>query len=184
MTRGGGSAILVAMNSTARSATDRWAWRLATVLGLSERVVAPGTLAGSLPAVLLWLGLAMVARPPLLAAATAALAVAAAAAGTWAGEVEAARRGDGDPGPVVIDEVAGQWLTLAVAGPWLPVDPPGGLAGVAGAAFVLFRLFDVVKPWPVSRLERLPGGFGIMADDLGAGILAGACLAALATWLV
>jgi phosphatidylglycerophosphatase A len=66
-----------------------------------------------------------------------------------------------DPGFVVIDEVAGQWVALAVA----PID-----AGHALLGFALFRLFDIVKPWPLRHLERLLGGAGIMLDDLGAGV--------------
>jgi len=160
----------------------RWAWRLATVFGLGERLPAPGTLAGSLPAALLWLAMAAVAPSDLVLVATVVLTAAAAAAGTWAGELEARRRGHDDPGSVVVDEVAGQWLTLAVAAPWIPAGSLG-VAAAAGAGFVAFRLLDVLKPWPVSQLERLPGGLGIMADDLAAGALAGAAVAAAATWL-
>jgi phosphatidylglycerophosphatase A len=66
-----------------------------------------------------------------------------------------------DPGHAVIDEVVGMLVTLA----FVPVGPGGAIAG-----FFLFRLFDIVKPWPVRDLERLPGGVGIMADDVLAGI--------------
>jgi phosphatidylglycerophosphatase A len=69
--------------------------------------------------------------------------------------------GQRDPGFVVIDEVAGQWVALAIA----PIDVGHALLG-----FALFRLFDIVKPWPVRQLERLQGGTGIMLDDLGAGV--------------
>jgi phosphatidylglycerophosphatase A len=78
--------------------------------------------------------------------------------------------GSGDPSSVVIDEVAGTWLALVcipahtlVTSPWLSLV----------AVVVLFRVFDIAKPWPVSWFERLPGGFGIMADDLAAGAVAG-----------
>jgi phosphatidylglycerophosphatase A len=67
-----------------------------------------------------------------------------------------------DPGFVVIDEVAGQWVVLVAA----PVDIGHALLG-----FALFRFFDIVKPWPVRQLERLKGGTGIMLDDVGAGVL-------------
>lgn len=83
------------------------------------------------------------------------------AVGVWSGTVAERHLGDVDPAPVVIDEVAGMLITLA----FLPVDLTGTLVG-----FLIFRLFDVVKPWPSSRLERLPGGFGIMADDAMAGV--------------
>jgi phosphatidylglycerophosphatase A len=78
-----------------------------------------------------------------------------------------------DPGFVVIDEVAGQWVTLAFA----PVDIGHALVG-----FVLFRFFDIVKPWPVRELEKLPGGQGIMLDDVAAGILGLAVMAVLHIW--
>ena len=79
-----------------------------------------------------------------------------------------------DPSDVVIDDVLGQWLTclpFAVLGFW----------GYA-AAFALFRLFDITKPWPVRTLEKLPGGLGIMLDDAAAGIYAMICLGLL-RWL-
>jgi phosphatidylglycerophosphatase A len=75
----------------------------------------------------------------------------------------------------VLDEVAGQWLALLPLWPGVPSAP--GLLG----AFALFRLFDILKPWPCRALEALPGGVGIMADDLMAGAYAAGCLwAALA----
>ncbi|MBI1313746.1 phosphatidylglycerophosphatase A [bacterium] len=80
--------------------------------------------------------------------------------------------GKHDPGEVVYDEVAAFWLVFLpqlVTG--TPITWQHTIAG-----FVLFRIFDISKPWPVSRLERLPGGLGIMADDLAAGMLAGAVL--------
>ncbi len=73
-----------------------------------------------------------------------------------------------DPGWIVVDEVVGQWLTLLAA----PFTPAG-----FGAAFLLFRLFDVWKPWPIRWADRkLEGGFGIMADDVLAAIYAAATL--------
>lgn len=76
--------------------------------------------------------------------------------------------GKKDPSEVVIDEVLGQWLTclpFATLGFW-----------EYAAAFALFRLFDITKPWPVRNLERLGGGFGIMIDDAAAGLYAMICL--------
>lgn len=70
----------------------------------------------------------------------------------------------------MIDEVAGQWITLLV----VPFDWRWWIA-----AFVAFRLFDILKPGPVRLAERLPGGYGVMADDIVAGALAAACLLAL-----
>jgi phosphatidylglycerophosphatase A len=160
------------------NATARAARLIATVGGLGERLPAPGTTAGSLPAALLWSVLALLLRKPWqLAAVTAVLAVAAIAVGVWAAGVEETRRGGNDPGPVVIDEVAGQWLCFLVALPLAALGSVRDVVVFAGGGFLLFRIFDVVKPWPVRPLERLPGGAGIVADDLAAGAIAGIVLA-------
>lgn len=72
-----------------------------------------------------------------------------------------------DPSRIVIDEWAGQWVAL-----WgIPVHWGYGLG-----AFLLFRLFDIWKPYPINRMEKMPSGWGVMADDLGAGLLALICL--------
>ncbi len=73
-----------------------------------------------------------------------------------------------DPGLVVVDEVLGQWVALLGA--------PARNWKIFVAAFLLFRLFDIWKPWPVRNLEQLPEGIGIVADDLGAGLYAAAIL--------
>ncbi len=145
---------------------------------LGDALPAPGTTAGSLPAALAWWGAAvLVPGRGALALVTGAAVVLVTAVGWWASDREARRRGVRDPGPVVIDEVAGQWLTYLVA---LPGAALGGhLPVTVAAGFVAFRVFDVVKPWPIRRLERLPGGIGIMADDLAAAILAGAVMVLL-----
>ena len=90
--------------------------------------------------------------------------------GVWSAGVAGRCTGLADPGPVVIDEVAGVWATLACIPPAVAVASPFVSAIFA---FSLFRLFDIVKPWPVAALERLPRGWGVMADDLAAGLLAG-----------
>jgi phosphatidylglycerophosphatase A len=84
-------------------------------------------------------------------------------AGIWAADAAARYFGKGDPSHVVIDEVAGQLLTFA----GLAVGGPGILLG-----FLLFRLLDIIKPWPARQLESLHGGLGIMADDLMAAVYA------------
>lgn len=84
--------------------------------------------------------------------------------GVWAAGVTAREMDKKDPGVVVIDEVVGQWLTLAGA---MRLNWKSWLA-----AFLLFRLFDVWKPPPARRFERLPGGIGIVADDVMAGFYA------------
>jgi phosphatidylglycerophosphatase A len=78
------------------------------------------------------------------------------AVGVWSGTVAEHHFGGIDPGPVVLDEVVGMLLTLAL----LPVNMTGAILG-----FFIFRVLDVVKPWPSGELERLPGGLGVMADD-------------------
>jgi phosphatidylglycerophosphatase A len=143
---------------------------IATVGGLGERLPAPGTTAGSLPAAVLWWLACLAAPAPATRIALTAIGLlAAAAAGVWAAEVEVERRGARDPGPIVIDEVAGQWLTYLVALPFVPLTGAGPLALFAAAGFVLFRVFDVLKPWPIRSCEGFPGGVGVIADDLAAG---------------
>jgi phosphatidylglycerophosphatase A len=146
--------------------------------GLGDILPAAGTTAGSLPAGIIWWTLAVTEiHPWRLLAATAGLVVAAIAAGVWASEIEASRRGKEDPQAIVIDEVAGQWLTYLVALPFVAVGDGFGLLVFAGAGFLLFRVFDVAKPWPVRRFEQIPGGAGIVADDLAAALFAGTILA-------
>jgi phosphatidylglycerophosphatase A len=84
--------------------------------------------------------------------------------GIWAAGVFSAHAGVKDASPIVIDEVAGQWLTLFL----LPVNPVAYLIG-----FFFFRLFDILKPWPANWADReLPGGLGVMLDDMIAGVYA------------
>ena len=78
------------------------------------------------------------------------------------------RTGKADPSIVTIDELAGQWMALL----WMPVDPRIHPAIVAVMQLALFRLFDITKPSPCRQLERLPSGWGILADDLMAGLFA------------
>ena len=78
------------------------------------------------------------------------------AIGVWSGTVAEHHFGGIDPGPVVLDEVVGMLITLAL----LPLNVTGVIVG-----FLVFRVLDVVKPWPSARFERLPGGLGVMADD-------------------
>jgi phosphatidylglycerophosphatase A len=83
------------------------------------------------------------------------------ALGVWSGNVAERHFRQVDPGPVVLDEVAGMLITLAL----IPVTVSGAIVG-----FLIFRLFDVIKPWPANRLESLPGGLGMMADDAMAAV--------------
>jgi phosphatidylglycerophosphatase A len=91
-------------------------------------------------------------------------------AGVWAATTAERYFGGIDPGPVVIDEVVGMLITLA----FIPVGVSGALAG-----FFIFRVFDVIKPYPAGRLERLHGGLGVMADDVMAAIYANISLRAV-----
>ncbi len=140
---------------------------IATAFGAGYAPKAPGTF-GSAAGLLLWIAL-----PKILWIQLAALAVVA-LAGVWSGSVAERHFGRRDPGEVVVDEVAGMMVTMVlnpVAGPLWTL-----------AAFVLFRAADIIKPFPVNTLERLPGGAGIMADDLMAGVYANLVLR-LAIWL-
>jgi len=143
---------------------------LATVGGLGDLLPAPGTTVGSLAGLLLYWGAGRLLPQPFWVVALGGLAVLLPLS-VWACGAEAARRREGDPGPVVLDEVAGQWLALAVVA--LAQGKAPRLPELA-ASFVLFRVLDVTKPWPIRTLERLPGGWGIVADDLAAALAAGA----------
>jgi phosphatidylglycerophosphatase A len=144
---------------------------VATVGGLGRIGRAPGTL-GSLAALPLAWAASHGGAAGLLALAAAAFVV-----GWWASEAYIRNGRIQDPPEVVIDEVAGQALTLVFAPMPLQV-------GWLAAGFVLFRLFDIWKPWPVDLAERrLPGGLGIMADDIVAALYAGLVLIAARTIL-
>ena len=96
------------------------------------------------------------------------------AAGVWAGTIAERYFGGVDPGPIVMDEVVGMLITLA----FIPVGWSAALAG-----FVLFRVFDVIKPFPAGRFEQLHGGLGVMADDAMAAVYANLTLR-LGMWLL
>ena len=136
----------------------------ATFFGAGFLRPGPGTY-GSAAAALLWFGAAHglhIAGWP-LAGATVVAALIAVLVGIPAATIAARESGRKDPGFVVIDEVAGQWIALIA----IPPDWQHALLGL-----VLFRVFDIWKPWPVRRLEQLPEGTGIMMDDVAAGALA------------
>jgi phosphatidylglycerophosphatase A len=143
------------------------------VAGAGYSPFAPGT-AGSAVGLVIVAGLSLFRLPPIRA--TLALALGAAllfAVGVWAaGEAEVyfART---DPSQVVIDEVVGQILTFLLL-------PHASYAWLA-AGFLLFRIFDILKPFPARQAERIPRGWGIMVDDVVAGLYAMAALT-LAKW--
>jgi phosphatidylglycerophosphatase A len=141
-----------------------WAWSVATFFGAGYGKPGPGTW-GSMAAVLLWAAYALVAHPSgqaLLLVLLCGIAVAI-ALGVPAATIVEREAGGTDPGLVVIDEVIGQWIALVGS----PADWKHGLI-----ALLLFRLFDITKPFPARRLERLPGGWGIVFDDVAAGLYA------------
>jgi phosphatidylglycerophosphatase A len=94
--------------------------------------------------------------------------------GVWSGTIAERYFGGIDPGPIVIDEVLGMLVTLA----FIPVGWSGALAG-----FVLFRIFDVIKPYPAGRFEAFHGGLGVMADDAMAAVYANLSLR-LVIWML
>lgn len=147
----------------------RAAMAIATWFGAGNLPGAPGTW-GSLAALPCAVVIVLVGGQWLLALAVLIAFV----AGVWASARVAEWHRMRDPGFIVIDEVAGQWLAL------LPVAFDWRFYPVA---FVLFRFADITKPWPANVLERAPGGVGIMADDIAAGVYAGILTWLIAAWL-
>ena len=140
---------------------NRLAEPIATWFGCGYFPAAPGTVGSAAAVAIAWALLRYAGWRPLWFA---GLAVAVSLPGIWAASETARQRKIEDPGLVVVDEVVGQWLALAGAATlnWKTL----------AAGFLLFRLFDIWKPWPVRQMERLPGGTGIVADDLMAGLYA------------
>ncbi|HTQ13982.1 MAG TPA: phosphatidylglycerophosphatase A [Rhizomicrobium sp.] len=146
-----------------------WPRTIATVFGIGFTRVAPGTVASIAALPIAWLVVALAGRWWLLV-----LAVLVAALGAWACELYSRAKMDPDPSECVVDEVAGQLLVCAFC-PAPPAIVPYLIA------FVLFRAFDITKLWPVSEAEkRIPGGLGIMADDIVAAAMASVIIAILA----
>lgn len=152
-----------------------WAWTVATFFGAGLGKPGPGTW-GSVGAVLLWALFTWKIQPSpqiilfaLLIGILLSLVL-----GVPAATIVARESGRHDPGFVVIDEVAGQWITLLGS----PADWKHGLI-----ALILFRLFDITKPFPVRQIESLPAGWGIVFDDVGAGLYALAVASLLRIWI-
>jgi len=143
--------------------TDYLALSIATC-GVGYLPLAPGTF-GSLVGVGMFLLLAHVIAGNALVAVILALIIAVTLAGIWAGSRIEQLSGRKDPGKVVVDEVAGQLIALfplTLFAQWS--------TGIVILSFILFRFFDIVKPYPANRLQELDGGIGIMFDDLIAGV--------------
>jgi phosphatidylglycerophosphatase A len=150
-----------------------WAWAVGTFLGAGLLKPGPGSW-GSAAAALLWLAAGKALAPGPLGWLTLTAALAALAIGIPAATRVEQESGREDPGHVVIDEVAGQWIALIHS----RVNLSHLLAG-----FLFFRLFDIVKPWPARQLEGLPAGWGIMLDDVAAGVYALLLMQALQHWI-
>jgi len=153
----------------------RWAWTVATFFGAGFGKPGPGTW-GSVAAFLLWAAESMGSHPSphtqlvgLLIWIALAIVL-----GIPAATIVARESGRKDPQFVVIDEVAGQWIALL----FCPADLRHGLI-----ALILFRLFDITKPFPIRRLESLPEGWGIVLDDVAAGLYALGVASLLRIWI-
>lgn len=143
---------------------DYLALSIATSCGVGYLPLMPGTF-GSLVSVGIFLLLTRVVVGSGLIAAVLLAIVVSTFAGIWAASRTEELAGRKDPGTVVIDEVAGQLISLFP----LTLFTHWSTSAVI-VSFILFRLFDIVKPYPAGRLEQLKGGFGIMCDDLVAGV--------------
>ena len=149
---------------------SRLSWLIATFFGIGHLQPGSGTWAAAVT-VLLWWAASLWIPSALIVPAAIAVSVLVTLIGIPPSTVVARESGIKDPGFVVIDEVAGQMIALIA----VPLHWKYMLA-----SFILFRSFDIVKPFPLRRLEALPGGTGIMMDDVGAGLYA---LALLQLWL-
>jgi phosphatidylglycerophosphatase A len=141
----------------ARAPADLLSTIVATAFGAGYSPIAPGTAGSAVGLLLFW----PLHRLPIAAQVGAVIALY--LVGVAASTRVARGLGVEDPGLVVVDEVVGMWTSML----WLPLSP-----WTAAAGFVLFRVMDVVKPYPARQFEALPGGWGIMTDDLMAGAYA------------
>lgn len=143
----------------------RAAWVIATWFGCGLVPMAPGTV-GALGAIPLYWLVIRGGRPGVGAA-----AVVVTLAGIWAASIVARQLGRKDPQVVVVDEVAGMLVTM------LPVPQLSWRAVAVG--FVVFRVLDITKPWPIRELEKLPAGWGIVLDDVAAGVVGAVVMTAV-----
>ena len=159
----------------AQNGTTYWAWIVATFFGAGLGKPGPGTW-GSVAAVLVWVAFARLAHATAhtLLVALISGVVLSIAVGVPASTIVARQAGREDPQMVVIDEVAGQWIALLFS----PFDWKHGLI-----ALILFRVFDVTKPFPARQLENLPEGWGIVFDDVAAGLYALGVASLLRIWI-
>ncbi len=165
-----GRAKFMPQPKTDSSTRSRFSWLVATFFGVGHLQPGSGTWAAAITVLLWWLTARWLQTNWMVPVAV-AVSVAITLLGIPPSTTVARESGKEDPGFVVIDEVAGQMIALIGA----PLHWKYLLAG-----FILFRSFDIVKPFPLRRLERLPGGTGIMMDDVGEGLYA---LVLLQLWL-
>jgi len=172
---------MAAGSQAARAKAPRWAWWIATGFGSGYLKPAPGTW-GSLAGLLAWLGLIRLTQPwsgPAALTARLAAPFLLTAIAVAASDRVVKETGAKDPSFIVADEWAGQWFALTpllFTGALQPQSWGPWLLHLVGP-FLLFRLFDIWKPGPVDAAQRLPGGLGVVMDDVLAGLLA-----ALLTW--
>jgi phosphatidylglycerophosphatase A len=150
---------------------------LASCFGLGRLPVAPGTWGSLPPAAVFAVMWHFGASPILISVIMAALALAGSAVCVICAPAVIKATGNTDPRAVVADEFAGQALTFLV----IPLLATGTISTkqiwlTTVLGFLLFRLFDIVKPWPIRKAEKLPEGWGILADDLLAGVNAAVVL--------
>ena len=146
---------------------------IGTGFGSGFSPVAPGT-AGALLAFGVWYALSFLVPASVLLWLTVVLALVFTVAGVWAANRLEQAWGE-DPSRVVVDEMVGCWITLLAA--------PAGHLWYGLAAFGLFRLFDIWKPLGIRRMENLPGGIGVMMDDVLSGVY-GFIVLIMARWLI
>jgi len=146
---------------------------LTSCFGLGLLPMAPGTWGSLPPAVMYDLLGYLGATPFIIAIVMAAFILAGSIICVVFAPAVIAATGKKDPREVVADEVAGQAVTFLAVVPLMSTFSTDQICLTTAVGFLLFRFFDITKPWPVRKLEKLPAGWGILADDLLAGIFAG-----------
>jgi phosphatidylglycerophosphatase A len=148
-----------------------WKRWIATCFGLGWLPIAPGSWGSLPPAMVFGLLMYCCVSPAVTTVVMAVLLVIGCATCILCAPASITAKGDDDPGEVVMDEFAAQALTFLA----VPLVAPRDFCGwesflLASFGFLVFRVFDITKPWPIRKLEQLPGGWGILADDLVAGL--------------
>lgn len=163
-------------------AVRRW---IATCFGLGWLPIAPGTWGSLPPAVVFGVLMYLGGSPVVTTVVMGVMAVLGSAACLCCAPASIIAVGKDDPGEVVMDEFAAQALTFLA----IPLLLPRALSGgesffFALLGFLLFRAFDILKPWLIRKLERLPGGWGILMDDLASGVCSAVILSIVAYLMV